>query len=112
MEAGDTITQRIYVNGLMEIPLLSQQPQQCLPMKTTNLELRWKVPYMARGNEYFSFWQDYLSSPRNLLLIVGRGFDPRMNSALESIIQMGGEGLRDSLLIEFNEGYRTPSAQQ
>jgi hypothetical protein len=43
--------------------------------------------------------------------VVGCGFDPRMCSSFESIVNAGGHGRRDCTLIEFDEGPDSPSTQ-
>jgi len=72
--------------------------------------LRWDPYHMRGGQEFESFWKGHLgSAPRNLLYVLGRGFDPRMCSGIKSIIECGGTGLRDCVLIRFDEGPESPS---
>lgn len=65
---------------------------------------------MRRGCGFNEFWEKHLQSEnRNLLYVLGRGFDPRMCNGLRAILNAGGHGLRECLLIEFNEGKNSPS---
>ena len=72
--------------------------------------MQWKNYFFRKGEEFKIFWKDYLTSDkRNICYIMGLGFDPRMCSAIDFIIDCNGEGLRDCILIEFNEGENSPS---
>lgn len=76
-----------------------------------NFSLRWNAPFMSRGQEFHDFWNGYLSSRRDVLCILGQGFDPRMTIAWEMILKLGGAGKRDCLLVAFDEGPNSPSKQ-
>lgn len=74
--------------------------------------LKWDPYFMRSGSDFHAFWQDYLlHDTHNLLYVLGRGFDPRMCLGLESVLEIGGPGVRDCLLIEFDEGPNSPSTQ-
>ena len=77
---------------------------------TAPSENRWDG-YVLRGPEDFvSFWRSLLhSGRRDLLFVLGRGFDPRMCNASETILALGGDGVRHCLQIKFNEGPVSPS---
>lgn len=65
---------------------------------------RWMNYYFRRGEE-FKDWKDYLKSKnRDILFIVGLGFDPRMCRSLEDVVSAGGSGKRDCLMIKFESG--------
>ena len=67
--------------------------------------------YFRRGEE-FADWKDYLiHEERNVLFVVGHGFDPRMCLSLKDIIGAGGSGKRDCLVLktETGENYRNSS---
>jgi hypothetical protein len=71
---------------------------------TSNKWPRWMNYYFRRGED-FKDWKDYLQcETRNMLFIVGLGFDPRMCRSLEEIASMGGSGTRDCLIIKFDSG--------
>ena len=71
---------------------------------------RWEG-YVLRGRgEFVPFWHSFLNSEcRNLLFVLGRGFDPRMCRAADTILSLGGIGVRHCLLIEYDEGPVSPS---
>lgn len=65
----------------------------------------WDHYLFFRGSEFECFWKDYLTEKdRHLLIILGLGFDPRMCSGLKAILNAGGAGNRQCLLIEYDEG--------
>jgi hypothetical protein len=75
-------------------------------------ELRWSNYFVRRGNEFYVFWREYLqNNKRNLLFILGQGFDPRMCFGFEALLEAGGSGRRDCVVIEFDEGSNSPSAK-
>jgi hypothetical protein len=56
------------------------------------------------------FWKGHLSEKdRSVLFVLGLGFDPRMCSGLRAVIDAGGGGDRECLLIEYDEGPASPS---
>ena len=74
--------------------------------------LRWDPYFMQRGKDFNVFWQQRLTSKaRNILFILGQGFDPRMCIGLDTLLKMRGEGRRDCLLIHFDEGPDSPSVE-
>ena len=79
-------------------------------MPTANSPDRW-LNYVLRGGPNFeSFWRSLLNSAsRDLLFVVGRGFDPRMPNAVAKILALGGDGLRHCVLVEYDEGAASPS---
>jgi len=75
-----------------------------------SLHLRWDPYHMRSGREFNTFWREHLGrGSRNLLYVLGRGFDPRMCSGIRSVIECGGPGLRDCTLVRFDEGSDSPS---
>lgn len=69
--------------------------------------MRWADYVLKRGEEVGPFWADLLrGQSRNVLFILGRGFDPRMCLGLESVMGAGGDGRRDCLLVHFENGQR------
>jgi hypothetical protein len=71
---------------------------------------RWSNYFFRRGDD-FRFWRDFLTGDeRNILFIVGLGFDPRTCQGLKAISQIGGSGKRDCIIIQFDEGPSSPSA--
>ncbi len=65
---------------------------------------------MHKGGNFNVFWADMLKEKeRNLLFILGLGFDPRMCCGLKAILDVGGNGKRQCVLIEYDEGDASPS---
>jgi len=66
---------------------------------------RWADYFMSHGPSFDTFWEKLLNgSQHNLVFIVGRGFDPRMCCAVESILSRKGSGLRDCVALDYDEG--------
>lgn len=71
---------------------------------------RWRDYVLSRGDSFDNFWDEHLSSrARDLLFVLGRGFDPRMTIGIERILAAGGTGRRDCLVLEVDEGESSPS---
>lgn len=73
---------------------------------------RW-LNYVLRGGKNLeSLWQSILKTGRrDLLFVVGRGFDPRMKDAVATVLSLDGNGLRHCVLVEFDEGEASPSSR-
>ena len=71
---------------------------------------RWEN-YVLRGrSEFCPFWRQLVDAkPRDILFVLGRGFDPRMCRGVRAILELGGEGIRDCVALEFDEGDGSPS---
>jgi hypothetical protein len=79
-------------------------------MITVVPSFRWSNYFFRRSNEFHTFWEEYLASgERDILFILGLGFDPRMCNGLEALSMMGGKGKRDCVVIELDEGPNSPS---
>jgi len=71
---------------------------------------RWLNYFLRGGANFQSFWRSFLNSGRrDILFVVGRGFDPRMPKAVATVLSLGGDGLRHCILIEYDEGEDSPS---
>jgi len=81
--------------------------------KETAIDYVWDPYIMNKGQDFLPFWEKLLttSSERNILYILGKGFDPRMCTGLQSILQIKGKGKRNCMLIAFNEGPNSPSEE-
>lgn len=72
--------------------------------------LRWRDYFLRDGDAFDAFWTQFLSEQkRDLLFVLGHGFDARMCEGLERILSVGGDGTRDVALIAFDEGADSPS---
>lgn len=82
------------------------------PKINKKYDFRWGDYFIKRGEDFLKFWKDYLNkSKRDVLFIIGNGFDPRMCIGIDSIIKQGGNGKRDCMLLNFDEGESSPSKQ-
>ena len=77
---------------------------------TAASSFRWG-DYFLRGDDQFcSFWQELVAAgERKILFVIGHGFDRRMCDCAESILGIGGDGVRDAVVIEYDEGPASPS---
>jgi len=65
---------------------------------------------MRRGTEFKDFWTErFQRESRNILYVLGRGFDPRMCTGFEAILNANRYGECNCFLIEFDEGPNSPS---
>lgn len=72
-------------------------------------DFRWDPYFIRSGKGFDNFWNKYLQNPSNILYILGRGFDPRMCKGICSIFGIKGSGIRDCILICYDEGPNSPS---
>lgn len=71
---------------------------------------RWQNYVLDHGPDLDLFWQEHLrAKDRNVLVVVGKGFDPRMCLGVEALMRAGGNGKRNVLAISFDEGPTSPS---
>ena len=112
MEDGDQKHRMNCAPGFVKI-LTIKKEWRCFNMTITSIQsLRWNPYFIRRGIEFSKFWDKYLQNEkRNVLYVLGRGFDPRMCTGFEAILKAGRHGVRDCLLIEFSEGEDSPSMQ-
>jgi hypothetical protein len=79
---------------------------------TIGKDLRWEYYLIHRNAVFSEFWKGHLSEKdRNVLFVLGLGFDPRTCSGLRAVLDAGGEGDRECLLIEYDEGSSSPSRE-
>ncbi|HEX3905186.1 MAG TPA: hypothetical protein VH853_20315 [Polyangia bacterium] len=72
--------------------------------------LRWRDYFLRDGEGFDGFWKAFLAErKRNLLFVLGHGFDARMCDGIERVLSLGGEGARDVALLRFDEGAESPS---
>ena len=82
-----------------------RRPSRNISLSDLPTPMRWDPYILAHGAEFAGFWTDHLSSRnRDLLIIVGRGFDVRACDACHSILGAGGRGRRDAWLLCFDNG--------
>jgi hypothetical protein len=79
-------------------------------MEAGNVEpARWQDYVLESGAGLESFWQSHLLAERNVLFVLGKGFDPRTCIGLKVLLNAGGSGKRDVVAIVFDEGPASPS---
>ena len=76
---------------------------------TVTQQRRWEQYLLLSGQRVGEFWKEHLGASRDVLLIIGRGFDPRMCIGLEVLLAAGGQGRRDVVGLDFLEGPMSPS---
>jgi hypothetical protein len=70
---------------------------------------RWEQYLLLRGERVQEFWNQHFEVARDVLLLLGRGFDPRMCIGLNTLLAAEGQGKRDVIGLDFREGPRSPS---
>lgn len=71
---------------------------------------RWQNYVLEHGAGLNQFLESHLRArERDVLFVVGKGFDPRMCLGIEALLSAGGDGKRDVLAIAFEEGESSPS---
>lgn len=75
------------------------------------MKLHWEDYLLFKNDTFYDFWKKHLAKKRDLLLVMGRGFDPRMCLCLDAITAVSSSGCRDVVLIQFDEGDDSPSAR-
>ncbi len=71
----------------------------------TDISSRWSNYHLVRGDEVRTFWSRHLSNiHRKILMILARSFDPRTLLGPKTILQAGGRGNRDAMILTFNDG--------
>jgi len=74
--------------------------------------LRWRDYFLQEGEKFDTFWKSFLTGrPRDLLFVLGHGFDERMCDGIRRVLKFPGGGKRDVTLIEYPEGAESPSHQ-
>lgn len=63
--------------------------------------MRWENYFLRTDEAFLHFWKDYLQQKRDILYIMGLGFDPRTTVMVESIYGFRGIGRRDTLAIRY-----------
>lgn len=63
---------------------------------------RWNDYFMRQGEDFVSFWKEYLSVGRKkILVILGVGFDPRTTTAFRKIFNSPFDGDIDVIILEY-----------
>jgi len=71
---------------------------------------RWDPSVLINGTNTPEFWKGHFAnSDRKLLFILGKGFDVRMNIAINSLLENSPDTDVDCWLVEFEEGLTSSS---
>ena len=74
-------------------------------MSDTSEAMRWDPYVLVQGDKFDVFWKEHLTPrQRNVLMVVGRGFDVRACDASCRILAAGGAGVRKACLLNFDNG--------
>ena len=65
------------------------------------IERKWDNAVHFKPPQFAKFWTERLTQQRDLLIIVGLGWDPRMTALTAALKQFRGEGLRHFHLINY-----------
>lgn len=73
---------------------------------------QWEEYFIRNGKYAINFWNEYVKSgEKNILFILGKGFDPRMCEGLKILFSLEGTGKRDCVLIIIDEGEESTSRE-
>jgi hypothetical protein len=73
-------------------------------------EGRWETYLLVRGEDLRTMLREHFAQrARDVRFFMGKGFDPRMNLGIETVLAAGGSGKREVTLVEFDEGDDSPS---
>ena len=65
---------------------------------------------MASGESLETMVRSHvIKRQRDIVFILGKGFDPRMNLGVRLVLGAGGQGRREVIVLEFDEGPQSPS---
>lgn len=74
-------------------------------MSSDAIEMRWDPYILTHESDFDSFWLAHLNAGnRDVLFIVGRGFDVRAALGSKRICAAGGGGRRDVWMLRFDNG--------
>lgn len=72
--------------------------------------MRWQNYFHRSGESVNIFWKKYLqANEKNVLFVLGLGFDPRVCFGFEAFLKAEGKGTRDIMIINLEEGHTSPS---
>ena len=62
----------------------------------------WENYFLKSGSAFAPFWESYLAeNKRNILFIMGMGFDPRTNVGIKTIYAIKSEGLKSTVVLRY-----------
>ncbi|HEY5592592.1 MAG TPA: hypothetical protein VIK55_16450 [Paludibacter sp.] len=64
--------------------------------------MNWENYFLKSGSEFAPFWENYLSEgKRDILFIMGMGFDPRTNLGIKTIYSIKSEGIKSTVVLQY-----------
>lgn len=93
----------------MADPRISAHSAEKLVAVTDDV-LRWRDYVLRYAEQFDTFWHTFLGEEaRDVLFILGHGFDTRMCDGIGRVLELGGDGVRDVALVDFYEGPESSS---
>lgn len=72
--------------------------------------MRWENYILRSDEKFMPFWNEYLAQPRDILYIMGLGFDPRSVVGISNIYGVKSTGLRDTLIVRYYKNEKDKSS--
>lgn len=64
--------------------------------------MSWENYFLKSGSSFTPFWEEYLlESKRDILFIMGMGFDPRTNIGIKTIYSIKSRGLKSTIILRY-----------
>lgn len=64
--------------------------------------MHWENYFLKSGSSFTPFWEEYLKeSNRDILYIMGMGFDPRTNIGIKTIFSIRSQGLKSTIVLRY-----------
>lgn len=68
-------------------------------------DMRWDPYVLLKGQEVHDFWKAHLAAgDRRVVIVAGWGFDPRLCDGPAAVLMASGDGPRDCMLFDYDEG--------
>lgn len=70
----------------------------------------WPNHFLQRGTQFSDFWKNYFNSgKRNMLFVMGKGFDSRMNYGISQMLEINSDCDLTCMVVNLLEGEFSPS---
>ncbi|CAN5595073.1 hypothetical protein BH10BAC4_BH10BAC4_02350 [soil metagenome] len=70
---------------------------------------RWNSNVLLRNEEIDELWRDHFTKDSKVLFLLGKGFDPRMNSGITKFLNNRNASKLECLMVEFEEAIGSSS---
>jgi hypothetical protein len=62
----------------------------------------WENYFLKSGSTFGPFWESYLNeNKRDIIFIMGMGFDPRTNVGIETIYSIESQGIKSTVILRY-----------